>query len=61
MQFSKKVWRANEKASAGTFLPPGSGLATPALVDPQSTYLETDLLDQSFSKLIKIVRTETDL
>ena len=34
MQFlKKKVWRAHEKALAGTFLPPGSGLATPALND----------------------------
>ena len=29
--FQKKVWRAHEKAVAGTFLPPGSGLATPGL------------------------------
>ena len=31
MQFSKKVWKEHEKALAGTFLPPGSGLATPAV------------------------------
>ena len=34
--FKKKVWKANKKASAGTFLPPGSGLATPDIDDQKN-------------------------
>ena len=36
----KKSWRAHEKVLAGTFLPPGSGLATPVLETTAVTNLQ---------------------